>query len=70
METIFSLPALADSASWTPQVGEIVENFGSIGRVLSVDPERGILLRGMPGQGFSRNHDKWFANPEKCRPVR
>jgi len=66
MESILALPLATD---WSPKVGDIVENFGSIGRVLSIDPQRGILLRGLPGQGFGRGHDKWYANPERIRPV-
>lgn len=56
-------------ANWSPKVGDIVENFGSIGRVLEIDPERGILLRAMPGQGFGKGHDKWYADPAKLNPV-
>ena len=63
---ILALPV----ADWTPAVGEIVENFGQIGRVLAIDPDRGVLLRALPGQGFARGHDKWFANPDRLRPVR
>ena len=64
-----ALPDFALVANWTPKVGEIVENFGSLGRVLDIDSERGVLLRGMPGQGFTSGHNRWYANPEKCRPV-
>lgn len=55
---------------WTPAVGELVSNFGNLARVLQVDPERGLLLRAMPGQGFGPGEDKWYADPAKCRPVR
>ena len=64
------LADLALVADWTPAVGEIVENFGSLGRVEAIDPERGILLRAMPGQGFGPGADRWHADPAKCRPVR
>lgn len=64
-----ALPDYAALAAWTPQIGDIVENFSAIARVEAIDAERGILLRGMPGQGFGRN-DRWYADPAKCRPVR
>ena len=66
MDQILSLPV----ADWAPRVGDIVENFGQIARILSIDPERGILLRAMPGQGFTRGRDRWYANPDRLRPVR
>ena len=69
VQTMDFFSTLAEQAAWLPTVGAIVENFGSIGRVLEIDAERGVLLRGMPGQGFTRGHDKWYANPDKCRPV-
>jgi hypothetical protein len=65
-----ALPDYSALAEWTPQVGDLVYNFGSVARVLEVDPERGLLVRGMPGQGFTAGHDKWHADPAKCRPVR
>jgi hypothetical protein len=47
-------------------VGDIVENFGGIGRVVAVDSQRGLTLRSMgPRRGF-----KWIADPSKCFPVR
>lgn len=64
-----ALPNYAEAAEWAPQVGDIVENFSAIARVDAIDAERGILLRGMPNQGFGPN-DRWYANPAKCRPVR
>jgi len=66
MDQILSLPV----SDWTPQVGEIIENFGQIARILSFDPERGILVRALPGQGFTRGRDRWYANPDRVRPVR
>jgi len=66
MEDSFAFPV----SDWTPQVGEIIENFGQIARILAFDPERGILVRAMPGQGFGKGRDRWYANPEKIRPVR
>jgi hypothetical protein len=62
-------PALT-APVWTPKVGEIVENFGQIARVLEIDAERGLLLRAMPNQGFEAGADKWHADADKCRPVR
>ena len=61
-----ALPDYSVLAEWTPQVGDIVENFGAIARVLSIDPERGVRLAemGRPKQGT------WDADPAKCRPVR
>lgn len=64
-----ALPNYGTLANWTPSVGEIVENFGNVARVLAIDPERGVLLRAMPGQGFGSN-DRWYANPDRLRPVR
>lgn len=66
MDTILTLPV----SDWTPREGDIVENFGQIARILSADPERGLLLRAMPGQGFARGRDRWYANPDRVRPVR
>lgn len=57
------------AADWAPRVGDVVENFGSLGRVLEIDPERGVLLRGMPDQGFAPGAEKWHADPARCRPV-
>lgn len=68
--TPLAMPDYGTLANWTPSVGEIVENFGNIARVLEIDPERGVLLRAMPGQGFGPGEDKWYADPAKCRPVR
>ena len=65
-----ALPDYSAVAEWTPQVGEIVSNFGSIARVLEIDPERGLLVRAMPGQGFAIGQDRWHADPARCRPVR
>lgn len=62
MATILALPEL-NTPAWSPKLGDIVENFGQIARVLEIDPERGILVRCMyTGQ-------KWHANPAKVRPV-
>jgi hypothetical protein len=66
METILALP----TAPVRPfQVGDLVVNFGNAARVLEVCPERGLLLRAMPGQGFGKGHDKWYADPAKCQPA-
>lgn len=62
-----ALPDYAALAVWTPQVGEIVENFGAIARVLDIDPERGIQLREI---GAPASAGTWRADPAKCRPVR
>ena len=66
MLTPLALPDYSVLAEWTPKVGEIVSNFGTIARVLDVDPERGVQLAeiGRPKQGT------WRADPAKCRPVR
>lgn len=68
METILTLPHFTTPA-WVPSVGAIVENFGQIARVLEIDPERGLLVRAMPGQGFGPGADKWHADPNRCRPI-
>jgi hypothetical protein len=65
LENSFAFPV----SDWTPQVGEIIENFGNYARILAFDPQRGILVKAIPGQGFGRR-DRWYANPEKIRPVR
>lgn len=64
-----ALTALSAAADWSPSVGDLVENFGSVGRVVEIDPERGVLLAWMPGQGF-QSGDRCYANPAMCRPVR
>ena len=56
-------------SNWTPTVGALVVNFGAIARVETIDAERGVLLRAMPGQGFAIGADRWFADPSKLRPV-
>lgn len=61
----FVFSALAET--WTPQVGDIVENFGAIARVLDIDLERGIQLREI---GSPASAGTWRADPAKCRPVR
>jgi hypothetical protein len=62
MGTPLAHPSLS-TFEWSPKVGEIIENFGQIARVLAIDPERGFLVRCMyTGQ-------KWHANPSKVRPV-
>ncbi len=63
-------PLALPVADWTPQVGDLIENFGQIARILEIDPERGILVRAMPGQHFARGRDRWYANPDRVRPVR
>ena len=65
-DTFFA--GIAEAAAWTPKVGDVVENFGNVGRVLEIDAERGVLLRWMPRQGFAAGDVCW-ANPEKVRPV-
>jgi hypothetical protein len=67
MNTPLALPDYSVLSEWTPKVGDIVENFGAIARVLDIDPERGIQLREI-GQPASAG--TWRANPLKCRPVR
>jgi hypothetical protein len=67
MNTPLALPDYSVLAEWSPQVGEIVENFGAIARVLDVDPERGIQLREI---GAKLSDGTWRADPAKCRPVR
>lgn len=65
------LALLSDAAAWTPSEGDLVVNFGVIARVDGpFDPERGLPLRGMPGQGFVAGADRWHARPDFCRPVR
>lgn len=56
-------------ARWEPKVGQVVENFGNLGRIVEIDPQRGLLLRAMPDQAFLPGHDRWHADPEKCRPA-
>jgi hypothetical protein len=65
LNTPLALPDYSVLAEWTPKVGDIVENFGAIARVLNIDPERGIQLREVshPRGGT------WRADPLKCRPV-
>lgn len=70
MVSPLALPDYSAVADWSPAVGEIVVNFGQIARVEEIDPERGILLRAMPGQSFAPGRDRWHADPAKCRPVR
>ncbi|MGH9317788.1 MAG: hypothetical protein ACRD1P_11875 [Thermoanaerobaculia bacterium] len=65
----FCFSAVFEVASWTPSQGEIVENFGQIGRVVgehrSVQGEFiGIVIQEI---GAST---RWIANPARCRPVR
>lgn len=67
MEAMLALPT---APAVTFAAGDLVENFGNVARVLEVDPERGLLLRAMPGQGFGKGRDKWHADPARCRPVR
>lgn len=61
MEAILSLSLSAD---WSPVVGELVENFGQIARVLEVRADGNLIVREVGGKM------KWMASPEKCRPVR
>jgi len=61
-QMIANFPEL--NTTWTPTVGDIVENFGEVGRVISIDEERGLMLRKVGGRM------RWLADPEKCRPVR
>lgn len=67
--TPLALPNYGELANWTPSAGEIVECMGNIARVVEIDPDRGVLLRALPNQGFGRN-DRWYANPDRLRPVR
>jgi hypothetical protein len=52
-----------NTPTWEPKVGDLVENFGQIARVLDSDPQRGLTLREVGGRA------KWLADPTKCRPV-
>lgn len=64
-----AFPALMGE-TFVPAVGDLVWNFGSVGRVVApLDPLRGLLVRWMPGQGFAPG-DRCFVDPAKCRPVR
>lgn len=67
MTTPLALPDYSALAEWSPKVGDIVENFGAIARVLDIDPERGIQLREI---GSRPSAGTWRADPAKCRPVR
>jgi hypothetical protein len=66
MEAILALPQMP---AITFKVGDVVMNFGQVARVLEIDAERGFLLRALPGQGFGKGRDKWYADPAKCQPV-
>ena len=46
-------------------VGAVLVNFGHLVQVLAVDAERGLLVRGLAGQGFGRRPN-FFADPAKC----
>lgn len=46
-------------------VGAVVVNFGHLVQVLHVDAERGLLVRGLAGQGFGRTPN-FFATPALC----
>lgn len=67
--TSFFFSAVSEAANWAPSQGEIVENFGQIGRVVgehrSVQGEFiGIVIQ---EAGAST---RWIADPARCRPVR
>ena len=67
MEPILALPT---APAVTFAVGDLVVNFGNAARVLEVCAERGLLLRALPGQGFGKGRDKWYADPAKCQVAR
>lgn len=56
------------SAEWTPKIGDIVENFGTIGRIIEIRPAPygDWILREVIS---TRKGRKWTANPAKCHPV-
>lgn len=60
---MFAPLALPVAPEFAPKVGDVVENFGQVARVLAVDAERGLTLRQVGGRM------KWIADPAKCRPV-
>lgn len=49
------------------KVGSIVINFGTMGRVLEIDPLRGVLLAGCGLVDAAVG--KWYADPDKCELV-
>lgn len=54
-------------------VGDIVENFGAVVRVESIDPERGALVSIIPfvrdGKAQGGVGQRYYANPALCSPV-
>ena len=64
---------LFDAAAWQPTAGELVAvtpvGHTYMARVEAVDPERGVLVRWMPGQGFGAG-DGMYVDAAKCRPAR
>jgi hypothetical protein len=67
MYTPLALPDYTVLADWSPKVGDIVEDFGAITRVLDIDPERGVQLREI---GAKLDAGTRRADPALCRPVR
>jgi hypothetical protein len=67
MNTPLALPDYSVLAEWTPKVGDLVENFGAIARVIDFDPERGYQLRAI---GALAAEGTWRAPAQNCRPVR
>jgi hypothetical protein len=57
---------LTVALTWTPKVGELVENFGQIAQVLEVRPApyNDLVLREVG------KRSKWIAVAANCRPVR
>lgn len=68
--------AIKGQAAQPFQVGDIVQNFGAIVRIESIDAERGLLVRIIPWQRWIDGRwvqqggvgQRYFANPAKCAP--
>ena len=59
--------AIKTNAALVLEVGCIVINFGTMGRVLEIDPLRGVLLAGHGLRDVEVG--KWFADAAKCEVV-
>jgi hypothetical protein len=59
--------AIKTNAALVLEVGCIVINFGTMGRVLEIDPLRGVLCAGHGLRDVEVG--KWYADASKCEVV-
>jgi hypothetical protein len=57
--------------AFEPKVGDVVENFGAIARVVDLhrSAHDGTLTGFLIVREIGHGNTKWLADPAKCRPV-